>query len=247
MRGGVEVHVTGKLPDASGMPRDVIVSKSPLIIDDEVVGIIGTIEDITEKCLQQDIISQLRETLFNVPSGICVYRWNVSSQDYQLIQANPAVLDMLNLTQADIADRSSDDSAIKACLHPEDAWQIAYAMKKMETGTQAITCNCRFYPKGEQSFIWLQARIKYVQHDDETALVYMTLTDINAEKRSEQALAESQRAYQEVASGAGLVVWHYDIANGVMEFLDNNVSRHIQQKQMRTWLCFKGEAVIENS
>lgn len=230
LSGKTEKHVTGKLLDADGMPRDVIVSKSPLIIGDEVVGIIGTIEDITEKCIQQDIISQLRETFFNVPSGICVYRWVVASQDYQLIQANPAVLDMLNLTQADIADRSSDDSAIKACLHPEDAWQISCAMKKMQSGTPAITCNCRFYPKGEQSFIWLQAKVKYVQHDAETALVYMTLTDINAEKRSEQALAESQRAYHEVASGAGLVVWHYDIANGVMEFLDNNVSRHIQQK-----------------
>ena len=230
LAGKTEKHITGKLPDASGMPRDVIVSKSPLIIDDEVVGIIGTIEDITEKCLQQDIISQLRETLFNVPSGICVYKWIVDSQDYQLIQANPAVLDMLHLTQADISGKSDAGSAIKACLHPEDAWQIDYVMKKMKTGTPAITRNCRFYPKGERNFIWMQARVKYVQHDAKTALVYMTLTDINAEKRSEQALAESQRAYHEVASGAGLVVWHYDIANGIMEFLDNDVSKHIRRK-----------------
>ncbi|MGM9539963.1 ATP-binding protein [Anaerovibrio sp.] len=230
LAGKTEKHVTGKLLDADGRPRDVIVSKSPLIMDDEVVGIIGTIEDITEKCIQRDIIGQLRETFFNVPSGICVYRWLVDSQDYQLIQANPAILDMLNLTEADIAGNSQPDSAIKACLHPEDAWQISYAMKKMQTGTPAITCNCRFYPKGERNFIWLQAKVKYVQHDADTALVYMTLTDINAEKRSEQALAESQRAYHEVAGGAGLVVWHYDIVNGVMEFLDNNVSRRVQQK-----------------
>ncbi len=230
LAGKTEKHVTGKLPDASGRARDVIVSKAPLIIGEEVVGIIGTIEDITEKCAQQDMISQLREILFNVPSGICVYKWQTGSQAYQLVQANPALLEMLNLTEEDIAKADSAESAIKACLHPEDAWQISYAMKKMAEGAPSVTCNCRFYPKGMQNFIWLQARVKYVQHDENTALVYMVLTDINAEKRSEQALAESQKAYHEVASGAGLVVWHYDMVNGVMEFLENKVSAHIQQK-----------------
>ena len=230
LAGKTEKHVTGKLPDASGRARDVIVSKAPLIIGEEVVGIIGTIEDITEKCAQQDMISQLRETLFNVPSGICVYEWQTGSQSYRLVQANPALLEMLNLAESDITLADSEESAIKACLHPEEAWQIAYAIKQMSNGIPSVTCNCRFYPKGAQNFIWLQARVKYVPHDADTALVYMVLTDINAEKRSEQALAESQKAYHEVASGAGLVVWHYDIVNGTMEFLDNKVSSHIEKK-----------------
>ena len=74
------------------------------------------------------------------------------SQAYQLVQANPALLEMLNLTEEDIAKADSAESAIKACLHPEDAWQISYAMKKMAEGAPSVTCNCRFYPKGMQNF-----------------------------------------------------------------------------------------------
>lgn len=179
---------------------------------------------------QNDIISQLKRAFFNVPAGICVYRLTREGQDYQLIQANPAVLEMLHLSEADIETDQHMDSAIRACLHPEDARQISRAMQKMREGTPAITCNCRFYPRGEQNFIWLQAKVKYVQHDADTALVYMTLNDINTEKRNEQAMVETQKAYHAVASVAGLVVWHYDIINGVMELLDNNVARYVQQE-----------------
>lgn len=191
---------------------------------------IGTSEDIAKACPEQDLAAQLKKAFFNVPAGICVYRLSHDCQDYQLIQANPAVLEMLNLTEADIDGGRHMDSAIRACLHPRDAWQVSCAIKKMREGTPAVTCSCRFYPKGGQNFIWLQAKVKYVQHDADTALVYMTLNDINAEKRNEQALAESQRAYHAVASAAGLVVWHYDIINGVMELLDNNVARYVQQE-----------------
>ena len=38
-------HVAGRLLDGSNVPRDVIISKSPLVIGSQIVGIVGTIEE----------------------------------------------------------------------------------------------------------------------------------------------------------------------------------------------------------
>ena len=65
--------------------------------------------------------------------------------------------------------------------------------------------------------------------DSGKVLLYISLADITAEQRNAQALAESQRAYKVVADGAGLIVWHYDMVNNTMEFLNdvNTMKRYM--------------------
>ena len=99
-------------------------------------------------------------------------------------------------------------------------------------GAEVATCKCRFYPIGAQECIWIKIRVRPVPKASDKILLYISLTDITAEQRNAQALAESQRAYREVADGAGLIVWHYDMVNNTVEFLndENTMKRHMSDK-----------------
>lgn len=224
---GKKKTVLGRILNEVGAVRDVIMTKMPFIVEGETVGVIVIIDDITDMDHSYTMTSDLERTFYNLPVGICVYE--VRDNGYHLIQTNPVALRMLNLRVEDIEEANllHMESAIRDCLHPDDRWQIAYGLSKMKRGIMDITCSCRFYPKGSDNYIWLQCKIKGIPQTDGSYLVYMTLTDITTEKRSEEALVAAQRAYHEVAAGAGLIVWRYDIQKGIMEFLDNKVTSHI--------------------
>lgn len=210
-------NVPGQLLDGTNKPRHVIVSKSPLIIKGKITGIVGTIEDITEQVAQSKTLLQLTEAIQYVPGGILVYEWK-GTGEYKLLLVSPVAKEMFN-----IPEKTTDgiDEILKHCLHPDDSWCSRYLSRKLMAGAEVATCKCRFYPIGAQECIWIKIRVRPVPKTSGKILLYISLTDITAEQRNAQALAESQRAYKEVARGAGLIVWHYDIVNNTVEFLND--------------------------
>ena len=210
-------NVPGQLLDGTNKPRHVMVSKSPLIIKGKIAGIVGTIEDITEQVAQSKTLLQLTEAIQYVPGGILVYEWK-GTEDYKLLLVSPVAKEMFN-----IPEKTTDgiDEILKHCLHPDDNWCARYLSRKLMAGAEVATCKCRFYPIGSQECIWIKIRVRPVPKASGKILLYISLTDITAEQRNAQALAESQRAYKEVARGAGLIVWHYDIVNNTVEFLND--------------------------
>ena len=221
-------NVPGQLLDGKSKPRHVTVSKSPLIIKGKIAGIMGTIEDITEQVIQSKILLQLTEAIQYVPGGILVYEWK-GTGDYKLLLASPVAKEMFN-----IPEKTTDgiDEILKHCLHPDDSWCSSYLSKRLMAGAEVATCKCRFYPIGSQECIWIKIRVRPVPKTSGRILLYISLTDITAEQRNAQALAESQRAYKVVADGAGLIVWHYDMVNNTVEFLndDNTMKRYMADK-----------------
>lgn len=211
-------QVAGKLLDGNNQPRDVIVSKSPLVIGGKIAGIVGVIEDITDQIAQSKALAELTEAIQNVPSGILVYHWN-GFGDYKLIMANPVARKLFNIP--DDTDEDLDSIMVKA-THPDDRWCFDYLKGEVAAGRQETSCQCRFLPIGAHEYIYLKIRLRCVPKDDGCILLYVSLTDVTAEQRSAQALAEAQKAYQEVAAGAGLVVWIYNISNDAVEFLSDN-------------------------
>lgn len=210
-------NVPGQLLDGTNKPRHVIVSKSPLIIKVKIAGIVGTIEDITEQVAQSKTLLQLTEAIQYVPGGILVYEWK-GTGEHKLLLISPVAKEMFN-----IPEKTSDgiDEILQHCLHPDDSWCARYLTKRLMAGAEIASCKCRFYPIGSQECIWVKIRVRPVPKASGKILLYISLTDITAEQRNAQALAESQRAYKEVARGAGLIVWHYDIVNNTVEFLND--------------------------
>ena len=221
-------NVPGQLLDGKSKPRHVIVSKSPLIIKGKITGIVGTIEDITEQVAQSKTLLQLTEAIQYVPGGILVYEWK-GTGEYKLLLVSPVAKEMFN-----IPEKTTDgiDEILKHCLHPDDSWCSRYLSRRLMAGAEVATCKCRFYPIGAQECIWIKIRVRPVPKTSGKILLYISLTDITAEQRNAQALAESQRAYREVADGAGLIVWHYDMVNNTVEFLndDKTMKRHMSDK-----------------
>lgn len=221
-------NVPGQLLDGKSKPRHVIVSKSPLIIKGKIAGIVGTIEDITEQVAQSKTLLQLTEAIQYVPGGILVYEWK-GTGEYKLLLVSPVAKEMFN-----IPEKTTDgiDEILKHCLHPDDNWCARYLSRRLMAGAEVATCKCRFYPIGSQECIWIKIRVRPVPKASGKILLYISLTDITAEQRNAQALAESQRAYREVADGAGLIVWHYDMVNNTVEFLndENTMKRHMSDK-----------------
>lgn len=218
-------NVPGQLLDGTNKPRHVMVSKSPLIIKGKIAGIVGTIEDITEQVAQSKTLLQLTEAIQYVPGGILVYEWK-GTGDYKLLLVSPVAKEMFN-----IPEKTSDgiDEILKHCLHPDDSWCARYLTRRLMAGAEIASCKCRFYPIGSQECIWVKIRVRPVPKASGKILLYISLADITAEQRNAQALAESQRAYREVADGAGLIVWHYDMVNNTLEFLNdvNTMKRYM--------------------
>lgn len=221
-------NVPGQLLDGTNKPRHVMVSKSPLIIKGKIAGIVGTIEDITEQVAQSKTLLQLTEAIQYVPGGILVYEWK-GTRAYKLLLISPVAKEMFN-----IPEKTSDgiDEILQHCLHPDDSWCHRYLSRRLMAGAETASCKCRFYPIGSQECIWIKIRVRPVPKASGKILLYISLTDITAEQRNAQALAESQRAYREVADGAGLIVWHYDMVNNTVEFLndENTMKRYMADK-----------------
>lgn len=218
-------QVSGQLLDGTNKPRHVMVSKSPLIIKGKIAGIVGTIEDITEQVVQSKTLLQLTEAIQYVPGGILVYEWK-GTGERKLLLISPVAKEMFN-----IPEKTSDgiDEILQHCLHPDDSWCARYLTRRLMAGAEIASCKCRFYPIGSQECIWVKIRVRPVPKASGKILLYISLTDITAEQRNAQALAESQRAYSEVADGAGLIVWHYDMVNNTLEFLndENTMKRYM--------------------
>ena len=210
-------NVPGQLLNGAGKPRHVLFSKSPLIIKGKIAGITGTIDDITEQVTQSRTLLHLTEAILYVPSGILVYEWN-GAGNYKLLLISPVAKEMFNILEK---TTEGIDKILHHCLHPDDTWCFSYLSKRLMAGAEIASCKCRFYPVGSQEYIWIKIRVRPVARSAGKVLLYISLTDITVEQRNAQALAESQRAYQEVADGAGLMVWHYDMVNNTVEFLNN--------------------------
>lgn len=212
-------QVTGRLLDVNNHLRDVVVSKSPLVVDNKIVGIVGTIEDVTESREKANTLIQLKEAVQNVPSGILVYQWN-EPEGRRLMMANSVAKQLFNIPED---SREDLDALMVRALHPDDAWCPEYLASELQKGQDEVCCNCRFYPIGAKDYIWLMIRVRTVPKPSGNTLVYISLTDITSAQKTAQALAESQHAYTEIATGANLIVWQYDMADNSIEFFNDKL------------------------
>jgi len=61
----------------NGEERDILASKSPVYRDGQIIGLVGSFDDVTEEYRQRDEISRLNQTLNSIPAGIAVLNHGV--------------------------------------------------------------------------------------------------------------------------------------------------------------------------
>lgn len=224
-------HVSGQLLHSDGTPHDVIMSKTPLKSGEQIVGVVTSFEDVTNESHHLATINQLRNTINNIPVGLCVYKM-LEDGTTKLIMINSTLRTLLNINDDDLAPQAGGYAydIIVGLIHPSDYWQVPYSISQINSGIPKITCTYRIKPKDSNSYIWCSLSASYMDNGSNNQFIYVSFTDITSEKNAEQALAESRHAYQAAADGAGLVVWTYDISNQTMHFMDNDISAKVQKK-----------------
>lgn len=147
--------------------------------------------------------------------------------DSRFIGANRAFLDMAGLELDEIIGQTAEELQLvqpgSAAIIP-DAEILAGNTCKHRQG-EVITC------QGEKrTVIMSKTPLKSGEQIVGVVGSFEDITDYLQQRDTIGQLKNVQKAYHTVASGAGLVVWHYDFATGEMELLDNEVSSHVEKK-----------------
>lgn len=209
-----------------GKAKDIIITKTPLTHEGKIIGIVASFDDVTVENSLIRQIQQLNSILDNISVGVCLYHQH--DNQFDCVATNSTLRELLNITSDDFYLHDGDDILMQL-VYPADKWQIEYCIRKIAEGKQKISCNCRIYPKGSDQYIWMHLSADCVCKEN-TSFVYITFTDITAEKNAELALQYSQKAYETAADGAGLAIWRYDIVTDTKIFLDNRVSQLVRAK-----------------
>lgn len=212
----------------NGEPREIVVTKAPLMHGEKIIGIVGSFDDITNESSLQKQIQHLNSILDNITVGVALYHMH---HDRSIcITTNSTLRRQLNLTDSDLTSDDCNDVIVQL-IHPDDVWQVEYSRQQIMSGASSkISHSYRIFPKGSNKHIWMLLSADCVRNNDGDVIMYVTFTDVTAEKAAEQALRESQMAYETAADATGMAIWRYDIKNDVRTFLDNRVSQQVRKK-----------------
>ncbi len=177
---------------------DILISTAPLYENNEFIGSLGVVTDITEqKKIERQIYESEKKyrTLFNTMAQGVVYQDSCGC----IISTNPAAEQILGLSFDQMRGKTSADSGWKAIqedgsLYPGSKHPAMIALK---TGKFVKDVMGVFNPK-DNEYKWILVTAIPQFRDDET-LPYQTYTsfeDITELKRTQDKLARSEQEYR---------------------------------------------------
>lgn len=101
---------------ARGENRDIVASKSPIIVDGKILGLVGSFEDVTREVrleneiieLNEELSRQLREHhLLMDSTGVCIIK--IDLHDYTIAEYNDAMCSMIGFTREEYELRFRHD------------------------------------------------------------------------------------------------------------------------------------------
>ncbi len=208
LQAGVSTYrVPGKCI-ARGKNRHIVASKSPLIMDGKIVGLVGSFEDVTREVHQQEVINRLneklqeqiarRELLMSI-SEVCIIK--VSLADFTLLEYNDAMCRMIGCTMEEYARQGG--RSLEALFTGESRAELEKlkeaAGQAIAAGEHRITLSLRVPAAG--GTVWIGGTASFADYDaadgrPRTAYaVFRDTTDlIEAQKKLELAEIEMQKA-----------------------------------------------------
>ena len=194
---------------------DVSLSISPIRdAAGRIVGAAGIARDIGEQLRSERKLAEseerFRELFEHAPVGICV-----GNRDTQFLQVNPAFCRMLGYSRQELLGKSWKD-----VVHPDDLDNSLRWKDRLWTGEVEFVEEERRYLHRDGGVIWGRIRISLVR--DKTGAPLHTVVhveDITEQKRTEEALQESEDRFRIMADSCPAVMWVTSAA-GRLEFIN---------------------------
>ena len=164
----------------------------------EVIGLLGTLTDITTRKLAEQSAALGGEVINNMAEGLCVVR----ADNGIIVSVNPAFERIMGYERGELDGTLSSD-----LLPPEDADSPAEINDRVSTGRQ-VSSEVRCVRKdGER--IWCRATVSTFEHPEQGPVYVIVQEDITKERSAREALGEAEerfrRAFEDSATGMALI------------------------------------------
>jgi PAS domain S-box-containing protein len=195
-----------KCATKSGGKLDLEIRVSSLKKDNEVIGIIAVLRDITERRRAEEglRVSEQKNRLLveNVNEGIVVV------QDDRVAFANRKTLEIMERLGYSIEDFKS--VPLEAFIHPEDRQTFRETNEKWAAGEDLHGLHqFRGLAKNGQTR-WIEINAVRLTWDERPAALVF-LEDVTSRKDAERALVESEKRYRLLAENVSDVIWVTDL------------------------------------
>lgn len=227
-------EATNRVPGrcmCKGEVRDILASKSPIYENGNIVGLVGTFEDVTEEHSQRAEAERLRLILNNVPAGIAVYRKD--ENDFQCIAVNKYLVSMLSVDEKKMTGRSFLDW--DDVIHSDDSEQLYTKRKKFLSDHGTLDETYRLLVHNPDRYSWCHIISYYVRQNDGREYIYMNITNVDEVKNAEKRADIERQIYENTTNAAGIIVWRYEVKEHRVVMMknkasiDSNTHHHLSQ------------------
>lgn len=174
-----------------------------------IIGVLGTSEDITELKWAEDMLQDQKECLANIIEGTNVGTWEWNVQTGETI-FNERWAEIIGYKLEELSPVSID-TWIKY-THPDDLKASDEMLRKHFNGERAYyDCECRMKHK-DRHWVWILDRGKVISWTDDGKPLWMygTHTDITERKQAEKALRKSEKKYRTLLKTTSEGYWIID-------------------------------------
>jgi PAS domain S-box-containing protein len=193
---------------AKGEEKDIVASKSPIIVNGKIVGLVGSFEDVTTETRQAKEIADLNDKLSkNIEeqnqlmkiSGICLAR--ISLNNFSLIECSDTVFSMVGYSRNEA--KAIFHNSLKEYLAGDYRKEFETFSSKineaLQRGEKSMTMIIKLPSK--TGFLWVSGAVTFIDFDAKTnkpANIFVVYRDVGDVVRMQEKLnsiqAEAQRA-----------------------------------------------------
>ncbi|MEB3178666.1 MAG: PAS domain S-box protein [Nostocaceae cyanobacterium] len=171
----------------------------------QVIGVLGTVEDITERYQAQKALEKSEERFRFLAESIPQHVW-IAQADGSLEYVNQQML-----SYAGVSDGQILGWEWTQLIHPEDLAQCLESMQQSLTTGEPYEMELRFFRARDNSYRWHLSRALALRDESGNIVNWFgTNTDIHDFKVAEQALRHSEERFRNLVETSSDWVWEVD-------------------------------------